>query len=156
MGTRDSSSTNAKASAAFSHLLYALSRNYEIQGIHCEYCHPLAFTPLKSTLSTSCDCRHPKDAAITEHILAFNFWLPSDCQSDSYANESTMTGVIKFGWLFRKLMVERDDLIKWPSELQLGGRCVWSEGDKEESWAWQQSLTKKQVFNRWSTLINPI
>lgn len=52
-------------------------------------------------------------ATITEHILAFKRWLPADCQSDSYANASTMTGVIKSWWLFRELMVEHNDPMKW-------------------------------------------
>lgn len=90
-------------------------------------------------------------ATITEHILAFKCWLPADSQSDSYANESTMTGVIKSWWLFRELMVEHNDPIKWLFQLQFEGR--WKQ---EESWVRQctvKSLTNKVLFNSSSDLL---
>lgn len=136
MGPRDisSSSTNAKASG--SAICFTCSVQLERWGLTCGYSHPLAFTPLEMlTFCTLWDSRQPVDsvasATITEHILAFKCWLPADSQSDSYANESTMTGVIKSWWLFRELMVEHNDPVKWLSPLQFGGRCMWTEGGRE-------------------------
>lgn len=66
------------------------------------------------TFSRMCGTRLPVDsvanaAFIKEHILAFKCWLRTDSRSASYANESSVTGVIRCRWLFRGLMVQHNE-----------------------------------------------
>lgn len=138
-GTRSSSNTQP----LLQHLLYVLS-SAEMMTTTWGYSQPLAFTPLKGCLLHIVWWQASRGLCyecytITEHILPFKCWLPADSQSDSYANESTVTGVITPLWLFRELTVKHNDAIQWLWERQCE-REVRAAGRQVESWAWRCTI----------------
>lgn len=129
MGTRDSSSSNATASAApppnVLHVLQfswndEILREHLVNTLILHSVPHLVFLPCSMLWErTSCGLCY----SVTEHIRAFNCWLPADrLNLTPMQMRSAMIGVIKSLWLFRELMVEHNEPVKCLSE-----RAAWQK-----------------------------
>lgn len=88
--------------------------------------------------------------SVTEHIRAFNCWLPADrLNLTPMQMRSAMIGVIKSLWLFRELMVEHNEPVKCLSE-----RAAWQKMHDSAEWGLTNNNSVLECQNSlWKSVI---